>query len=238
MAACRQFMQKYPKDAAYFDVGNRLAAALIRSNKYQDGAGILRSLWEKRPNNQGYYDGANAISWYSRLNNGESWRNAAAIGEDMYAKISDPRRKEWLGWFAWYSYARAGDSANSSRFAKQLLDQGMAKTPGVKYQLLRTLARYSGNHTTGADYCRQALALRYTTEVHEWLLDRLRNAGVPGATLEQEFQKYAKQHKCRKSVVDGIRWIWVLVSLMPYKSNVDASSVDKSTASGAVVCIL
>ena len=193
-AVCRQFIQKYPNDPAYFDIGNRLAAALIRDNKIQDGAAILKSLWDKRPNDQGYYDGANAISWYSRVNNGESWRNSAVIGEDMYAKVSDRRRKQWLGWFAWYSYMRAGDTTNGARFAKQLLDEGMATTPGVRYQLLRVLAQYSGNHTTGADYCRQALALRYTTDVHEWLLDRLRNAGSKGPELEQEFQRYAQKY--------------------------------------------
>ena len=34
----------------------------------------------------------------------------------------------------------------------------------------------------------------YTSEVHQWLLDRLRNAGVPGATLEQEFRRFAQKH--------------------------------------------
>ncbi|HIF30301.1 MAG TPA: hypothetical protein EYQ75_01215, partial [Planctomycetaceae bacterium] len=97
-AACRQFIQKYPKDSANSDVGRRLAKSLFRANRVHDGAEVLASLWYRRANDAGYREGADALAAFWRVNNGESWRAAGAVGQDMFEKLGDAKRKQWVGW--------------------------------------------------------------------------------------------------------------------------------------------
>src|SRR5205823_1747670 len=87
IATERQFLVRYPADAAAADAEKLLARLLTRSNETAAAASVNDAVWKRLgATPEGRDHGMRALTQYQAFNNADGWTKAGTIGDDMLDK--------------------------------------------------------------------------------------------------------------------------------------------------------
>jgi TolA-binding protein len=147
IATARQFLVRYPSDAAGADAEKLLARLLGRSNETAAAAAVNEAVWKRLgATPEGREHGLRALAQYQVFNNADGWNKAGTIGDDLLDKLPAGAHAAYAGWQAVDAWERISNWPKANVTAGKLLAKG--GLPGPYY--LQTL-----HHRMGENYSRQ-----------------------------------------------------------------------------------
>ena len=124
VATARQFVQRYPTDAACVQVEKLLARTLDQQNDRKIAAAAHEAVYRRNPAAE-REAGAVAIYLYTNLNNAEGFKSAAAIGKHMLENLPAGEFTAQAGWDALNLLRRIGDWGGANGIAQAMLKRGV-----------------------------------------------------------------------------------------------------------------
>ena len=207
LAACRQFLERYPKEPQSADVEVRLAQTLEQMPDRMETARAWRAVWQRQPNTPiGRQAGARALvlcETVRRSKEAAQW--AAELADDMVAKLPSGPLVAEVGVRGFQLLANVGNQAEANALGNKIL----AKGPVADKQLLCDLhQRMATNYQQIRQYANaveslhQAIALEETAERQSLLIVLLSQARAKPAVVQAAVNQYLKKFPDRQDRFD------------------------------------
>jgi hypothetical protein len=147
IATGRQFLVRYPADAASAEAEKLLGRLLTRTNETAAAVVLNEAVWKRLgPTPEGREFGLRAVAQYQSFNNADGWTKAGTLADDMLDKLPAGPYAGYAGWLGVDSWERISNWAKANLTAGKLLAKG--GLPGPYY--FQNL-----HHRMGENYARQ-----------------------------------------------------------------------------------
>ena len=182
----RQFLQRYPDDAAAVKFEQVLGQTLLQLEDRARAAEVYDSLWQRLGNTpEGKFAAGRAFNLYIALNTKDGFTKAATLADSIVDKVPAGEFAARYGVEGVLTWQRIGDWAKSNAAGQKLLKKNLPADPAYRSYLHTLLAANDtnlGQRANAADNLRKARALKDSRD----LLSRLiMESSAAGATPEQ-----------------------------------------------------
>lgn len=201
VAMCRQFLARYPDDAACAHLEMLLATTLEQLGDRQQAAEAHEAVWRRQPTSDvGRNAGVAAITHYAAVNNLEGFTGAAKLAEAMLQTYPAGKFAALVGNQAVYNWIRANEWAKSNAAAAALLKKGLPTEPEALRLLHVTMGENFGRlgqWSNAVQSYQQARAIQAAAPLDRLIILAMYQGAAKGAELEplvtEYFQKYPTQ---------------------------------------------
>ncbi|MEM7557498.1 MAG: tetratricopeptide repeat protein [Planctomycetota bacterium] len=205
IAACRQFISRYPKDKACGDVEVRLARTLAQSEEKTAAAEAFHAIWRRRKDEAGQQAAIRAIVRYTSADN-KSILKGAELAEELLERCQGELAVQ-IGMKAVESYSRIGKWAESNRAATKLINSGALQDKKALRQLyLDTAENYNrqGQHANSVKSFAAARKLRDDQETHFKMIQQLDRGKASSSEIVSAVKEYAATYSDREDRYQGL----------------------------------
>lgn len=234
IAACRQFLQRYPDDKECPAVEIKLAQTLEQADDYAGAAEANAAVYKRQPATAlGRQSGARAVQFYIAANNAEAFKLAAPLAESLVAHFKTPEGMTACFLQAMSCWERGGEWAKANLTAGRMLQQGLPADPKAQQEVQRRVAEnFSrlGQHANAVESLKKARALGDRLDLLQTLIMQGHYAGMKAVDMEplvnELFQKFpeSKERFYYRALVslaafrdgDKVKGLAIVRDLLPF----------------------
>ena len=206
VGACRQFLERYPKEPESAAIEVRLARTLEQMPDRLGTAKVWRAVWQRQPNTPtGRSAGARAVVLFEAVRSAEAIQLADELANDMVQELPPGPLVGEVGARGLHLLSGARKYAEANALGTKILAKG-----GITdKQLLRDLhQRMATNYRSlrqfvnAVESLRKALAIEDTVESQSLLIVLLNEARAKPAEVEAAVSHYLKTYPDREDRFD------------------------------------
>ena len=201
VAACRQFLTRYPEASQCATLEVRLARTLHRMKDRIASADAYRAIWRRQPNTEtGRRAGVTACELYSAAG-GKNVSTGAELAEEMFERLGSDEFRGHVGWWAFGQWRRISQWAKSNVVGNKLLAEYVSGDNKDLWQLNRDIAENYWNqnqHANAVLSLRRCRSIRDDDQsVHYQLIEQMFGAGAKPNELEPVVREYIRKYPDR-----------------------------------------
>jgi TolA-binding protein/SOS-response transcriptional repressor LexA len=195
---CRQFLQRYPDDAAAARFELTLAQTLLQLEDRLRAAETYDALWQRLGDTpDGRKAAVSALTLYNALGNRDSWTKAATLADSVFDKAKAGDFATRFGLEAVTGWQRVSDWGKSNAAGQKLLKKNLPADAAAKAYLYFQLATNDaglGQRANAAENLKKARAVKDSRDLlSRQIFETSAAAGTP-QQLEPLIAEYVKKY--------------------------------------------
>ncbi|MBL8826337.1 MAG: tetratricopeptide repeat protein [Planctomycetaceae bacterium] len=201
-ALCRQFLTRYPDDAACGQIEITLATTLDQLDDRLRTAEAYDAVWQRQGNNPvGLRAGVRAFTLYNGINNKDGFTRAATVAESMFRKLPVGESAERAGLDAVYTWQRINEWAKSAVVGQELLKKDLPKDKLLRANLHLQLAQADFSiqqRANGIEHLKKSRALVDSRELLSRIIAESASSNALPPQLQPLVDEYLKKYPTRQ----------------------------------------
>ncbi|MHC4355851.1 MAG: hypothetical protein ACYS0H_24380, partial [Planctomycetota bacterium] len=198
VAACRQFLTRYPSAPQCAAVEVRLARTLHLAKDKVATADAYRAIWRRQPNTEtGRRAGVAACELYAAAG-GKNISAGAELAQEMFEQLGVGDFSRHVGWWAFGQYRRVSQWARSNVIGNKLLKMNFSADEETLWRLNRDMADNYGRQKQHANAVLSLNRCRGIRDddpgVHYQLIEQMFHAGAKPGELEPVVGEYVRRY--------------------------------------------
>lgn len=195
---CRQFLQRYPDDAAAAEFELRLAQTLIQLEDRAKAAEAYDAVWQRVGDTpEGRRAATLALGLYNGLGNRDGWTKAATLADGVVEKAKAGDFTTRFGLEAVAAWQRVNEWGKSNASGQKLLKKNLPADPAARSYLHYQLALNDvglGQRANAAENFKKARALKDSRDLLSRQIIELAGSGALPQQLEPLVDEYVKKY--------------------------------------------
>ncbi len=207
IAACRQFLDRYPSAPQCAAIEVRLARTLHLGKDRVAAADAYRAIWRRQPMTEaGRNAGVTACELYAAAG-GKNVTTAAELAGEMFDRVKGDEFRKHVGLWAFEQWRRVGQWTKSNVIGNAILKQKLVgMDSSVNKEALWRLNRdMADNYQRQKQYANAVLSLERCRKirdddpgVHYRLIERMFNAGAEPNEMKPVIDEYVRKYPGRE----------------------------------------
>ena len=201
IAACRQFLTRYPSAPQCAEIEVRLARILHLAKDRVATADAYRAIWRRRPTTEtGRSAGVTACELYAAAG-GKNVTTGAELAQEMFEHLKAGDFKRHVGFWAFEQWRRVSQWAKSNVVGNKLLKMDHSDDNEALWRLNRDMADSYGRQKQHANAVLSLNRCRKIRDddpaVHYQLIEQMFHAGAKPGELEPVVSRYVQTYTNR-----------------------------------------